>query len=283
MRSLVTRHPVLSYFALAFAVSWSLWAPRIASAQAWWTRDVPEWWHYAGAAGPVSAAVIVSFVAYGAEGPRRLLAQFRPGLANPAWLAFVVASVGLPFAVALGIVRVSEGAWPAYADIAKAGNLPALGLPLTFLIHTLTFGIGEETGWRAFALPHLQESRTAGRATALLFGGWALWHVPSFFENPSFLEMGAGGLFGWVVGLALGAAFLTWLYNSTGGSMVTVLLWHGLFNTVTASAAAPGVIAAAVSTGVMVLGVAALALAGPAELRGLSRHAGTRVRWRDLA
>jgi membrane protease YdiL (CAAX protease family) len=192
----------------------------------------------------------------------------------------VVASVGVVFAVAM---RLIDGAWPAYADLAQANNLPALGLPLTFLVHTLTFGIGEETGWRAFALPHLQEGRSAGRATALLFTGWAVWHVPSFFENPSFAEMDLLTVVGWLIGLALGAVFLTWLYNSTGGSMFTLLLWHGLFNTVTASQAAPGVIAAVVSTGVMVIAVAALLLAGPAELRGLSRRAGTRVRWSDLA
>lgn len=60
VQSFVLRHPVKAYFALAFTFSWLLWLPRVASEQGWWERSVPEWWHYAGAAGPIGAALLVS-------------------------------------------------------------------------------------------------------------------------------------------------------------------------------------------------------------------------------
>src|SRR5690606_15567006 len=102
----------------------------------------------------------------------------------------------------LGLVaaRLAEGQWPTYDAFARTDNLPGAGLLATFLLHLLTFGIGEETGWRGFALPHLQESRTALRATGLLFLAWALWHVPTFFENPSFRDMSAATTVGWLIG-----------------------------------------------------------------------------------
>lgn len=279
---MIRRHTAAAYFGLAFAVSWLFWLPRIASEQGWWARDVPEWWHYAGAAGPVTAAFVVAVLVDGRAGAGALLAQYHPSRVRTGYLLFVLASLLTMFATGLVVERLVEGDWPAYSELAKTNNLPAIGLPLTFLVHLLTFGIGEETGWRGFALPRLQETHRALPATAILFAGWATWHVPSFFENPDFRDMSMPMLVGWTLGLALGAIFLTWLYNSTAASLLTIVVWHGLFNTITASEAASGAIAAVVSTGVMMTALAVLALAGPAELRGRSRGAERRVRWSTL-
>ena len=64
--------------------------------------------------------------------------------------------------------------------IFAVANLPALGLPVTFLVHVATFGIGEETAWRGFALPRMQAHHDAQRAAR-----WGIWRIPSFFGNPA--------------------------------------------------------------------------------------------------
>jgi len=38
------------------------------------------------------------------------------------------------------------------------------------------------------------------------------------------------------VGILSGALLLTWLYNSTGGSVLATAVWHGTFNAATAGA-----------------------------------------------
>lgn len=274
---MIATRPLATYFVLAIAISWALWLPRIASVQGWIDYDVAEWWHYAGAAGPIAAAAIVAAMSEGRRGLARLFGQYSPRRVSPRWLVFAAGSVIALFAVGLVAHRIVEGAWPAGSEIAKTSNLPALGLPLTFAVHLLTFGIGEEAGWRGYALPRLQDRHPALRATLLLAGPWLLWHLPTFFENESFEAMAPVNLAGWAVGLILGGIVLAWLYNSGRGSLVTVAVWHGLFNTLVASEAAADVIAPVITMGVMLMALAAIWLAGPADLTGLSRG-GRRVR-----
>lgn len=274
--SLVARRPVLVFFACAYGISWALWLPLVATAQGWWEVNIPDWWHYTGAYGPLLAALAVAWLTEGHTGIQALWSQYRLARVRPGWLLFAIGSPLVLLSIGLGVVRLVDGAWPSLADLSHAGNLPALALPLTLLIHILTFGIGEETGWRGFALPRLQRERIALRATGLLWLGWAGWHLPTFFENNTFTEMGAVQLIGWCAGLWMGAIFLTWLYNSSRGSLLVVVLWHGVYNQFAASEAS-AIIPAVLTFGVILLAIGIMRLAGPEELTGFSRHAGQRV------
>jgi membrane protease YdiL (CAAX protease family) len=55
-----------------------------------------------------------------------------------------------------------------------------------------------------------------------------------------------------VLGMLAGTVFLTWLYNGSGGSVLAVIVWHGLYNTITASQAGEGIIGAVMTTLVIV-------------------------------
>jgi hypothetical protein len=59
-------------------------------------------------------------------------------------------------------------------------------------------------------------------------------------------------------------------------SLLAIVLWHGLFNALVASEAAAGLIAAIMTTGIMVLAVVALTRSGARDLTGLSRGTGQR-------
>jgi membrane protease YdiL (CAAX protease family) len=130
------------------------------------------------------------------------------------------------------------------------------------------WAFGEEIGWRGFALPHLQHRLSPLTASLILAAFWALWHLPLFFVIATYRALGVADYVGFVIGLSGGAIVLTWLYNRSGGSILLVAVWHGVYNAVSGTQAATGDVAAVVSTLIM---AQALLLVG-LDLR--ARHKG---------
>jgi membrane protease YdiL (CAAX protease family) len=125
-----------------------------------------------------------------------------------------------------------------------------------FLAITVVGSLGEETGWRGYALPQLQRRFSPLTATLILAPLWFAWHAPQFFVIQSYREFGPGDYVGMFLGLSSGAVVLTWLYNRSGASILLVIVWHGVYNFLGATqAAVTGPIAAIISTLIMVQGI----------------------------
>jgi uncharacterized protein len=111
----------------------------------------------------------------------------------------------------------------------SAWSFVALGA-LTFCRNFFFTAILEEPGWRGFLLPHLQRRFSPLTATLLVWFLWALWHVPLDFSGPvgrtwlSYLQIR-------VVFFIPIAIIMTWLYNSSNGSIFSVAIFHAAFNT----------------------------------------------------
>ncbi|SER86879.1 CPBP family intramembrane glutamic endopeptidase [Natrinema salaciae] len=225
VRDRVGRHPVVSFFVLAYAISWLGFLPSI--------LGVDD--------------------AFG--GLNLLVAQFGPAIAGGLVLWYTGGSIRewagriarwrVPlrwWAATIAIPIVIFGA--ADAGFALLGYVPDLSrLPdplLTYLPTlvglTLLAGLGEEPGWRGFALPRLQERYGPLGATLLLGTVWAVWHLPVFFVDPRSshgiadpIVLG-GMVLLTALGIVLYSFFYTWLYNHTG-SVLLLMVLHGGFNT----------------------------------------------------
>lgn len=223
------RAELISFFALAFAFSWAVHVPLALSAQGVLDPKPPMWLHYVGSFGPLLAAVVVTVVSRGVAGCRELLGRvLRWRVGREYWL-FAVAPVPV-FAVIVLVTWVVGGAMPDLGLLGEADYLGAPGALAVLLLWMVTFGLGEEVGWRGFALPRLQAGRSAFIASLVLGLFWAAWHLPAILYRDTYTAMG------WLVVPMLlsvavvGSVVYTWLFNGTRGSLLPVVVLHGLFD-----------------------------------------------------
>jgi membrane protease YdiL (CAAX protease family) len=240
--TLNTRFLVL-FFALAFALSWAMWAIPVA----------PTY-------GPFLAAIIVVATTAGRHGLRRLLSQLGRWRAGLRWW-LVAVSPGLLLLLTLAGLWLAGADLPAAADYSRSDATPALAIA-GFLLVTFAASLGEEVGWRGYALPHLQRRFSPLAATLILAPMWWLWHL-EFFVVDSLPLVAFPGFLVEVTGIAI---VLTWLYNRTGGSIMLVVVWHAMYNFATV----PGVAAVLIPLLVIVLGVVLVILDLGARRRGRS-------------
>lgn len=257
------RYPLISFFVLAYALTWLLWAPMVfAGVPAFSeTRHVPSPAGLPGVAiGVTGSALFMTAVTQGRAGLRRLSDRLR------CW------DVGLRwYAVALLIFPVGEVLLTAAVvgpEMFRALTPAALALyPAAFASHFVFGPLFEETGWRGFALPRIQHRFGPMRGTLLLGLLWAGWHF--FLYLPGWITAGSTAA---VVNTAVFVAFtvavavlFTWLSNNTRASLLLVMLLHGSINgtaTYVQVLADRGIIsrdAALFSAGFGALGVALLA------------------------
>ena len=178
------------------------------------------------------AALTVTGITGESTGLRELVGRIFRWRVGIKW--FLIALLGMPalFGIAVVVLRISSGRWP---DVSQHLAYPALGWVGAWLLFVL-LALGEEVGWRGFALPGLQKNRSALSATLILGVFWAIWHIPVFFFHPGLMqlwELGIVGAIFWVIGILTQAVLYAWLYNSARGSILMVILLHAGLNTVT--------------------------------------------------
>ena len=256
MNAWVERHQLAAYFVLAYAASWTIAVPLALQAQGVVGTHLPLALHYLTPFGPAAAALIIARLLREPPGAGRPV-QWHEVRRSAVWWLVGFASPLLLFAVARLMARTAGQAVPAWMSLGHVSFLPDLGLG-AWILWFATSGCGEETGWRGFALPRLQRTHSALTSSVLLAIGWAGWHVPAFFYVPGYTALGLRILPGFFVSILAGAIVLTWLYNSSGRSVLAVVLWHASFNFVTAPPSAGGLVAAVTSSLVMVWAVVVL-------------------------
>jgi membrane protease YdiL (CAAX protease family) len=111
------------------------------------------------------------------------------------------------------------------APMPVAAQLPPWAVILSVFLSQLAFiQVGEELGWRGFALPRLLEGRSALAASLILGLLWLGWHLPSY---------ATGTISAIFIPFPFITAFVfTWLYQHTNGSVLIAILFHSMLNTV---------------------------------------------------
>jgi uncharacterized protein len=138
------------------------------------------------------------------------------------WYAVVLLGPAA-FYAAVAAVHIGFG-WSGEPDQPNALRAALIGLLPLFLVFILTDGLGEELGWRGFALPRMLK-RTGPMLASLVLGViWALYHLPLFWTvgrplyGESFLIL--------LVELPAMSVLYTWVFQHTAGSALLAILFH---------------------------------------------------------
>ncbi len=170
---------------------------------------------------PLWAALLVSSRRLGGEGVRSLLGQIFRWRTGLDWYALALAGPILLFGLALGAAWLTGSSLPWFGPEELVG---AAGI----FVAGLVFVAGEEYGWRGYLQPALQ-ARWPPLGAALLVGAiWAGWHAPLFFDLDA-VQVGVPPLAFLALGIGL-SMILAWVYNSSAGSLLIVVLAHAATN-----------------------------------------------------
>jgi uncharacterized protein len=207
IKSLVKHHPLVTYFVLAYALTWVL-APLL---------TISLLLGVVGLLMPAVAAIVVTAFTEGRPGVKTLLQRLKLWRVGLRW--YVVA-LGLPVLLSAAVVALSVllGA-PAQVEFSPVSLL-------TMVVFVLV--VGEEIGWRGYALPKLLQTHSAVTASLILGVLWGGWHLPTFFIAGS--PQASIPFIAFLLFTTGASVLFTWLYLHTGGSLLIATLFHGAIN-----------------------------------------------------
>ena len=215
------------FFALSL-IAWVIWGPQAAHHYGYlvWAPSLKSPLNALTVWSPGLAALLLTRLALGRGGAGALFRQLLRWRVGAVWYLFALFYEPVKWSVAYGADRLLGQTYP----LGTAPLLSAFGPAAAFMIpvailFTLPNSLGEELGWRAFALPRLQERRGPLLASVVLGLFWGFWHIPMWLawakSDPSWLS-----ILIMVLNMVPLAVLFTWLYNRTGGSLLLVCLFH---------------------------------------------------------
>jgi membrane protease YdiL (CAAX protease family) len=226
-----------AFFSLAYLLTWVLLAPWFYLYSVVLNHSIPWWlwllapFAYLGGVAPSVAGLVITARTEGRDAVRRLVRSLVNGRLPFRWYVFTLVLPLAVTALSIGLVEHDPTAWRRFAFGSVLRNMPvayALALP---------FGpLGEELGWRGYALPRLLARFGPVAATLIIGVIWTFWHVPMMLWMPGASIPDFMGLTTFSVAVYLGqitaiSAVITLIYLRTGGSVLMAVVAHLAFNT----------------------------------------------------
>jgi uncharacterized protein len=224
MSGVVRKYPALSLLVLAmiFGV-----APLLAVN----AGLLPPGADQLGALSASLAGIVLAAVEGRRGGVRELLGRFLIWRVGIGWWAFALFFPVITAVTSLYLFNLFGG--PA---VTWSGLQPLYSVVPSIILLTIFAGIGEEFGWRGFALPRLQARHNALVSSLIVGVIWSIWHIPLFLVKGTiqYEWRGQVGLIFAVLAYSLfviaGSVQSAWVFNNTRGSVLLAAVMHGALN-----------------------------------------------------
>jgi membrane protease YdiL (CAAX protease family) len=211
--SFIKRYPQGTFWVLAWSTWFLGWA-----LEAMFPSDIWALFIYS----PFLVGVFVTAIADGRAGLKTFFSRIVRWRVGLKWYAVALLAPPVLYLVAAGL-NVLTGAtiaaniqWPEWS-----------GFILEILIISFfMIALGEEPGFRGFALPRLLVGRSAIAAGLTLGVLHTIWHVPTFLGGNIVAILST------ILIIISGAVLNTWLFNNTNGSVFLAMLLHVSIDTV---------------------------------------------------
>lgn len=168
--------------------------------------------------GSFLGGALVTAIADGRLGLKTYFGRLVRWRAGIQWYAVALLAPFLLHLISIGLALLSG------AQISPDLQFPSLPQVLFFYLFAWFFiALGEEPGFRGFALPRLLDGRSAFTASLILGVLHAIWHLPLIVggeEQPMI-----------VLNVISSALLFTWIFNHTNGSVFIAMLLHASSDT----------------------------------------------------
>jgi uncharacterized protein len=235
----IKSHPLLSYFVLAFAITWGGFVLAVGPGGIPATKEefttLPLLAILTTLAGPSVAGLLLIGLVHGREGFRDLLTRLTRRRVDARWWAVALLTAPLVFTAVLIPLSLISPVFRLgiFASDAKVSFV------LMGIVVALIVGIFEELGWTGFAVPTLLGLRYGVLSTGLIVGVlWGAWHL---LGNDIWASVATSGGFPLALFVALTSlsfvvgqlpayrVLMVWAYERTNGSLLLAILMHASY------------------------------------------------------
>lgn len=209
-----TAKEIALFLLVTFGLTWGLQLPGVLAKEGLLPGGITPYLPFVmlGVLGPTAAAWILTRRVGGRQAARSLLQSVYKNPPSLPWLLFALVVPGLTLTIPLLFARL-------------LGEPGPIGYPpkaASAIVVAVFISLGEEIGWRGYALPRLASRYGKVVGSALLGVIWALWHIPMFLGVDVPIHT-----FPLMLAYFVGASVVfSWLYFRTGGSLLVVVLAH---------------------------------------------------------
>ena len=223
--SLVERHPLVSYFVIAYGITWGSILTFLASRGFQLTslqiQDASILFViiFVGMLlGPSTSSLVLTATLEGRSGLRELWLRIRRWQVGLPWYAVALLTVPILTLIIFSVLSVFVS--PVYVP----------NFRIVLGVAGLLAGSFEEIGWTGFATPRLLSQNRNDPVKAGFFLGvlWAFWHMLADFSG-NFRSLGITGwvawfVIYWILPLTAYRILMTWVYSRTQSVLLAQLM-----------------------------------------------------------